>query len=511
MSHLFGNSQLKDPTGFLSPDDVVVTYSPSARTVTLTGNLSALWQGKDMAAVNSNFVNGGTWVSAAHTSTVTSTMFLYYDGTGFIWSNTAWTFDYLMICAVVFDANGTYFWALREVHGTMPWSTHRECHLAIGTMLIAGADLAGYTPGSTVAAERRPSVATATIQDEDLRTTVAQIADNGPYQIMALSTPSTTFTASNGLDILTLQTTCPTLGAKVQVVTAGGTLPSPLAASTDYYVIPAPNISPRTCQLAASYADAIAGNAIGLTTDGVPTNVLLFNGSSANAFMLDHTEIIPVSGNQPYYNQFVPSYWTQTLFTAGQYGKIFIMASPVAADGSSYGEKRRYVFIQPQTVSTNLATIQALVPSSLNLGSIATQATEYCFVGEIIVRYNAANWTIISAAKLTGTRVSQVSLTGVTPSNPAVAFSMLLQAGSSTLLTNHTTGTPSGGLGWSGGGPYVATVTHNLGLTNVRDVIVQCFNSSGVMVPVSIGTFATNSFVITSATTADMWISVQRI
>lgn len=49
------------------------------------------------------------------------------------------------------------------------------------------------------------------------------------------------------------------------VLTSTGTLPSPLLANTRYYVI---YVSDTTCKLAATYDDAIAGNAIDITSAG---------------------------------------------------------------------------------------------------------------------------------------------------------------------------------------------------------------------------------------------------
>lgn len=57
---------------------------------------------------------------------------------------------------------------------------------------------------------------------------------------------------------------------KLQVTTSG-TLPAPLAVSTDYYVI---NVGANTIQLATSAANAIAGTQINLTTAGTGTQTL---------------------------------------------------------------------------------------------------------------------------------------------------------------------------------------------------------------------------------------------
>lgn len=69
----------------------------------------------------------------------------------------------------------------------------------------------------------------------------------------------------NKPDILTVSTTSDlTTGLKVTVGTSAGILPEPLAAFTNYYVIVISNFD---IKLAASYADALSGTAITLTTD----------------------------------------------------------------------------------------------------------------------------------------------------------------------------------------------------------------------------------------------------
>lgn len=56
-----------------------------------------------------------------------------------------------------------------------------------------------------------------------------------------------------------------------QVSNAGGALPGGLAAATDYWIIYG---SANTFKLAASFADALAGTAIPLSTDGTGTHTL---------------------------------------------------------------------------------------------------------------------------------------------------------------------------------------------------------------------------------------------
>lgn len=136
---------------------------------------------------------------------------------------------------------------------------------------------------------------------------------------------------------------------------------------------------------------------------------LQLSGSTQPAGVLQNqTEIIALSTNRPYWNSVSGGTWGQTLFNSNEYGKIFVMAIPVVDDATA--QKNRILFIQPQVVSTTLGTIQALTSASVNLGQLAGTVPEFCFIGEIIIRYRGNpthNWDIISYSKILGTKSSQ--------------------------------------------------------------------------------------------------------
>ncbi len=123
------------------------------------------------------------------------------------------------------------------------------------------------------------------------------------------------------------------------------------------------------------------------------------------ALLLGLQHIIALSTNRPYWNSVSGNVWGQTLFNNNEYGKIFILSIPVVDD--AIAQKNRILFIQPQQVSSNLGTIQAVTAASLNLGQLAANVPEFCFIGEIIVRYTSNNWFVTSYAKILGTKVSQ--------------------------------------------------------------------------------------------------------
>ncbi len=151
-----GHAVTKDFTGFSSPESIIVNYDSTARTITLTGTVAAYWQGVKISVL----VSG--WVSTAHPNT-NGPWFLYYDGTNFVWSATVWTFDTLQIAFVNYGVSDKF--ALRECHGTMPWTAHEEFHRTVGTYLQSGGDLGSYVLASTTAANRMPSVTAPIIHD----------------------------------------------------------------------------------------------------------------------------------------------------------------------------------------------------------------------------------------------------------------------------------------------------------------------------------------------------------
>ena len=84
-----------------------------------------------------------------------------------------------------------------------------------------------------------------------------------------------TFTADAGTDIITMTSTTniPSnilTGTRVRLTTTT-TLPAGLALATDYYVI---NVTDSTFKLATSYANAIAGTAIDITSAGTGTHTM---------------------------------------------------------------------------------------------------------------------------------------------------------------------------------------------------------------------------------------------
>lgn len=102
-------------------------------------------------------------------------------------------------------------------------------------------------------------------------------------QGMVWSGGAATFTADAATDILTLSTSNANFATGVPIsFSTAGTLPAPLVAGPPqtYYVIRVgtATTNPGTIKVATTYANAIAGTAIDITTAGVPVNTVTVQG-----------------------------------------------------------------------------------------------------------------------------------------------------------------------------------------------------------------------------------------
>jgi hypothetical protein len=300
---------MKEPTGFTDPDNIIVTYNSIARTITLTGTVNGYYRGNKITALTTG------WVSSAH-SVTNGQYLLVYDGSSFSWiAPASIDFSYILIAFANYGTSDK--WATRECHGLMPWQDHKQFHEIDGTYKSIGGTLGDYTLSSTTVADRRPSVSSTTIKDEDLTTTNAALVANGPYTQFYLSST----------DTVNFDTTA--------------------------------------------------------------------------------TDIVPLSGNQPYYNQFTGGSWQQTLMTNNYYTTIWLVAMPVSSDTES--QAYRYFWVQGQEENFTLVAELALTTNSLNLGELLNLTPELVFIAKVIIRYQGGNWTFIDVRSIDGTRSSQTS------------------------------------------------------------------------------------------------------
>ena len=121
------------------------------------------------------------------------------------------------------------------------------------------------------------------------------------------------------------------------------------------------------------------------------------------------SDVVPLNGNVPYYNQISGGNGIQTAMTNNQYQKLFVVGIPVTT--SAYAQLRRFVIFQGQTVSTTLATIQAITFKSISKGTFATFVAEFVPLVEIIIQYQSsgANWALIEVNTVNESRGSSTS------------------------------------------------------------------------------------------------------
>lgn len=203
----------KAPTGWLDPDNIDVSYDKTNRTITLTGNLDFYWNGVKKSL-------SSPWTSDAHTNSAGSYYLYSTDGITFAWSTDVWSFYHLMIAKAI---KGTDSFALRETHGLMQWQVHEELHEVVSSFRESGGALVAgtYAENTPTDAANSPGFAVATIQDEDLHTTIPAWSEGG-YTTMwigssSVSTFDTTATlpfryASGGY----IYYNVPTTGAETQ-------------------------------------------------------------------------------------------------------------------------------------------------------------------------------------------------------------------------------------------------------------------------------------------------------
>lgn len=211
------------------------------------------------------------------------------------------------------------------------------------------------------------------------------------------------------------------------------------------------------------------------------TQLFLSGTGAITNFSTAQADIVPLLTNNPYYNQFTGGAWQQTLLPNNAYQAIFVLAIPVSSDAGS--QLFRYAFVQGQTQSTTLTTIQALTTASINLGNIASQLPEFVFVGKIIIRFTAGNWVLTSVEKLAGNRANQTAtpaglfLSTVSTSADFVgsgvaADPLALTATNSTALAT-LTGTANAVTKFSGSGLTSSSISDNGSLVSASSVDIN--------------------------------------
>lgn len=174
----------KDPTGWVDPTLVDVSYNTTNRTITLTGTLVYYWRGVKTTLTS-------PWTSSAHDA-ADGDYFLYStDGSTFAWSTTLWTFDALMVAKASKSTSPAYQFAIKEAHGLMPWQVHKELHEQVSSYRKSGGALTAgtYTENTATDAANTPGFDAAVINDEDDAVTIPAWTD-GTYTTLRIGASS---------------------------------------------------------------------------------------------------------------------------------------------------------------------------------------------------------------------------------------------------------------------------------------------------------------------------------
>jgi hypothetical protein len=172
----------KDPTGWVDPSAVTVTYDKTARTITLTGTLEYYWHGVKTTLTS-------PWVSDAHSASNGEYYLYAIDGVTFAWSASVWLFSYAMIAKAIYGASDKF--GLREPHGMMPWQVHQAIHSKLGAWRDSGGLITAgtYTENTASDAATTPGWDAAVMYDEDIPTTIAAWAQ-GTYTTLRIGASS---------------------------------------------------------------------------------------------------------------------------------------------------------------------------------------------------------------------------------------------------------------------------------------------------------------------------------
>lgn len=152
--------------------------------------------------------------------------------------------------------------------------------------------------------------------------------------------------------------------------------------------------------------DLLTTNSL-LEAGGTYTQFYLSGAGATANFITSQSDIIPLSTNQPYYNQFTGGVWQQTLMSTSYYANIWLFALPMALGTNS--QKLRFLFVQPQREFSTLANAQSENINSISLGALINLTSEFAGIVKITIRYIGGNWQLIEINNLTGTKATQVS------------------------------------------------------------------------------------------------------
>lgn len=175
------------------------TYDWTARTTTISGTSKLYYRGSQIW----DLAVDGDFVTSAHDAVTGGYFYYSTDGVTFQWGTSPWDFEDVIVSFVSYDQTSEEnSFGVVETHTIrLDPEVHREAHQVIGTYKVSGGAIGGYVLGSSILADKRPSVASTIVKDEDIETTVAAWVDNGPYTTAYLTGSAVFTTAFDQADI----------------------------------------------------------------------------------------------------------------------------------------------------------------------------------------------------------------------------------------------------------------------------------------------------------------------
>ena len=190
------NTVTKEPTGFADPENTVLAYDSTARTITLShasGTVVYYYQGV-------RYTRTSPYTSPAHDAGFSDYHFSFGAGDVPTWTTGFPGFGNGTYVAYIHYESSDKF-AVRECHGLMPWQAWQEFHRVVGTYHVSGGLVIGssWTANTDTVAAVTPVIDVAVIQDEDLPTTVPAGVDGATYTRVHLDSGLAVFTPGSTL------------------------------------------------------------------------------------------------------------------------------------------------------------------------------------------------------------------------------------------------------------------------------------------------------------------------
>ena len=181
-----------EPTGFVDPDNIGVSYDVANKTITLTHSSGTIYY----YIKGVKYSRASPYTSAAHGVANGYYWFTFNNSNTPTWTYNAFPgFDDGTFCAYVNYGVSDKF-AIRECHGLMPWQSWQAIHQTVGTYRISGGSVVAlsYALNTNTIAAVTPDTDQCVIRDEDFSTTIPAFTAAEGYTLVHIDSGSAVFT-----------------------------------------------------------------------------------------------------------------------------------------------------------------------------------------------------------------------------------------------------------------------------------------------------------------------------